>query len=129
MTITADYSPAPGEAPENLSANEFRAASDLNLTCVVDGASGSLSYSWSLEESGDPVGCDTCGRPVSLEPNTLFLSPVYPEYAGSYICSVSESGMSGSVSSDPFPVRIIGMPILAYLFHQQPIIILSLYDI
>ena len=101
VTINADYSPAPGEALENLAANEFRAASDFIFTCVVEGASGNLSYSWSLDGRTAPQG--------AANSVTLFLSPLYPEYAGSYICSVSESGRSDIVSSDPYPVRIIGM--------------------
>ena len=109
VIITVDYTPAPDEAPGELAANEFTAASALSLTCMVQGASGSLSYSWSVEGNPDTPGCRSanCDPPTpTTETLTFSFLPSY--YAGNYTCSVSESGRSGSENSDSYTFRVVG---------------------
>ena len=127
VTISVDYTPAPDEAPEELAANEFTAGSTLNLTCspTVQGASGSLSYYWSVEGNPDPPS--QCIRfrcyPPTSNIDILTFSFLSSYYAGTYTCSVSESGRSGS---DSYTIRVVGtlcMECVA-IFHLH-IVILS----
>ena len=112
VTITVDYTPAPDEAPGELAANEFTAASVLSLICMVQGASGSLDYSWSVEGNPDTPGCSSanCDPPTSTTDILMFtFLPSY--YAGTYTCSVNESDKSGSENSDSYTIRVVGMDI------------------
>ena len=110
VAITVDYTPAPDEAPGELAANEFTAGSALSLNCMVQGASGTLNYSWSVEGNpATPPECAVCGPPTS-HMSTLQLGVILFSYrAGNYTCSVSESGRPGSGNSDSYTVRVVGM--------------------
>ena len=44
VTIIVTYTPPPDVV--DLGPNEYRAATTLNLTCVVEGATGTVSYKW-----------------------------------------------------------------------------------
>ena len=57
VTITANYTPAPGEDPDDLDPDEFTAGSILILNCTVQGKSGTLSYEWSVTGNPDTPGC------------------------------------------------------------------------
>ena len=107
VTITVSYTPAPDEAPGELAANEFTAASALSLTCMVQGASGSLSYSWSVEGNPDtPSRCSCDPLTLNTDIQNFWFLPSY--YAGIYTCSVSESDRSGSENSDSYTIRVVG---------------------
>ena len=110
LTFIVDYIPAPDEAPGNLAANEFTAGSALNLICIVHGASGSLSYNWSVEGNPDtPSRCDSNCDPPTSNTHILTFSFLTSYYAGNYTCSVNESGRSGSENSDSYTIRVVGM--------------------
>ena len=113
MTITVDYNPAPDEAPGELAANEFTAGSALNLTCMVHGASGNLSYNWSVE--GNPVVPECCSTPTSTT-HTITIDFFRSYYAGNYTCSVSESGRFGSENNDSYTIRVVGMCAILKMF-------------
>ena len=100
VTVSTDYTGAPGENPDDLGPNEFTAASILNLNCRVQGSSGTLTYEWS-----ECTGCS-----LSSDTSTLRLAqPALNSYhAGIYTCTVSESGRPDSGNSDSFTVTVVG---------------------
>ena len=105
-------SSAHNEARGGLAANEFISGHHIRFTCMVQGDSGSLSYSWSVEGNPDtPSGCGAalCVIPcTSYTSNSLVFYP-YSYHAGTYTCSVSESGRFGSENSDSYTIRVVGM--------------------
>ena len=109
VTVSAVYTPAPGEVPGKLGPDEFTAGSVVSLKCVVEGQSGDVSYSWSL--TGNPItpGCSRCSVDTSSTTSTLYLGvfSLYSYYAGNYTCSVGERGRPNSHSSS-FTVKIVG---------------------
>ena len=109
-TISRVYTAAPGEDPGNLGSNEFTAGSVLFLNCIVQGASGSLTYTWSvMENPPTPPECTSCDIDTSSTTSALSLGrPLYSYYAGIYTCTVSESGRPDSDNSDDFTVRVVG---------------------
>ena len=109
MTISADYTAAPGEDPGKLGPNEFTACSALSLNCIVQGASGGLTYTWSVMGNPPTPGCTGCNIDTSSTTSTLTVgSPLYSYRAGVYTCTVSESGRPDSDNSDDFTVRVVG---------------------
>ena len=109
VTISPDYTPAPGEAPGELAANEFTASSVLSLTCMALGGSGDLTYSWSVEGNPPPPsGCGSCATPTSNTATLTFGPPLYSYYAGTYTCTVSDSGRPSSGNSDSHTVTVVG---------------------
>ena len=123
MTISANYTPAPGENPEELCHNEFTAGSVLFLTCIVRGNSGDLTYTWSvMGNPPTPPECTSCAIATSSTTSTLTLRrPLYSYYAGIYTCIVSESGRPDSDNSDGFTVRVVGKKISVHaaLYHDM----------
>ena len=108
MTITANYTAAPGEDPDDLGPDEFTAGSILILNCTVQGKSGTLSYEWG---NRDTPGCRMYNITGPLpHSSTLRLGqPALNSYhAGIYTCTVSESGRPDSGNSDTFPVTVVG---------------------
>ena len=109
VTVSPDYMPAPGESPEELAANEFRAGSVLSLICMALGGSGGLTYSWSLQGNPPPPsGCGSCPTPTSSTATLTFRPALYSYYAGTYTCTVSESGRPSSGNSDSHTVTVVG---------------------
>ena len=110
MTIIPGYIPAPGEDPRELGPNEFTAGSVLSLTCMAQGASGDLTYSWSVAENPVPPPDCTCNIDTSpTTPMTLEVGSVVQSFrAGTYTCTVSETGRPSSESSEDFPVIVVG---------------------
>ena len=106
MTISAVYTPAPGEDPEELGPNEFTAGSELTLNCTVQGHSGALTYTWSV--TPDCTGCniDTSSIAPTL---TVGLPELYSYFAGVYTCNVIEIGRPDSGNIDTFIVTVLGM--------------------
>ena len=105
MTITADYTPAPGEDPGSLGPNEFTAGSELTLNCSVQGHSGDLYYNWSVTDTGDCCYIDTSSTTSTL---ALGRPPLFSHYAGIYTCTVSKSGRPDSTASGNFTVTVVG---------------------
>ena len=109
VTVSPDYTPAPGEAPGELAANEFTAGSVLSLTCMALGGSGGLTYSWSVQGNPPPPSeCGSCATPTSNTSTLTFRPPLYSYYAGTYKCAVSESGRPSSGNSDSHTVTVVG---------------------
>ena len=108
VTISADYTPVPGEDPGKLGPNEFTAGSVLSLECIVQGASGDLTYTWSVMGNPPTPGCTGCSSASSTTFTLTVGSPLYSYRAGVYTCTVSESGRPDSENSDDFTVRVVG---------------------
>ena len=110
VTIIPDYISAPGENPEELGPNEFTAGGVLSLTCMAQGASGGLTYSWSV--AGNPVSPPDCTCNIDTTPTipmTLEVGSVLQSFrAGTYTCTVSETGRTSSESSEDFSVVLVG---------------------
>ena len=109
VTIIPDYISVPGEDPGELGPNEFTAGAVLSLTCMAQGASGGLTYSWSAAEN--PVPPSDCGCNIDTMPTTptLEVGPLLQSFrAGTYTCTVSEVGRPSSGSSDDFTVVVVG---------------------
>ena len=109
VTIISNYTSAPGEDPGELGPNEFTAGTVLSLTCMAQGASGDLTYSWSV--AGNPVPPSDCGCVIDTTPTipTLEVGPLLQSFrAGTYTCTVSEADRPSSGSSDDFTVVVVG---------------------
>ena len=106
VSISAVYTPAPGEAPGILGPNQFTAGSILTLRCSAQGLSGNLSYRWSVSGSSD---CTRCAINVSSTTSTLDLRKLYPYFAGIYKCAVSGTGSPLSlIHHANFTVTVVG---------------------
>ena len=119
MTISADYTAAPGEDPGKLGPNEFTAGSHLSLICIVQGNSGNLTYTWSVMGNPPTPGCTRCDIKLSTT-STLALRNVAltSHFAGIYTCTVSESSRPDSDSSDDFTVRVVGKEWKLYIMFS-----------
>ena len=109
MTIIPDYISVIEKEPGKLGPNEFTAGSVLSLTCMAQGASGGLTYSWSV--AGNPVPPPDCTCNIDTTPTTptLEVGPILQSFrAGIYTCTVSETGRPSSESSEDFPVIVVG---------------------
>ena len=128
VTISADYTAAPGEDPGELGPNEFTAGRTLSLECIVQGDSGDLTFTWSVMRNPNTAECSECDIDTSSMTSTLAVgSPLYSYHAGIYTCTVSESGRPDSDNSDDFTVRVAGrecvhcvmFSIMTYLIIMQ----------
>ena len=111
VTVSADYTAAPGEDPDDLGPNEFTAGSILILNCAVLGNSGTLTYEWSVTGNPDTPDCRSCTIiGPQLHSSTLRLAELALNsyHAGIYTCNVSESGRPDSGNSDDFIVIVVG---------------------
>ena len=110
VTVSAVYTPAPGEDPEKLGPNEFTAGSELTLNCTVKGHSGALTYTWSVTGNPETPDCTGCNIDTSSTTSLLALgqNALYSYFAGVYTCTVNESGRPDSGNSDDFNVTVVG---------------------
>ena len=112
MSVSAIYTPAPGENSEIFTPNEFTAGSKLMLKCAVEGNSGDLSYQWLVKDNISTEGCDDDKCAIDLSSNTSTLTlgnpPLLSYYAGNYTCNVSETGRPTAHNSDEFSVNVVG---------------------
>ena len=110
VTIILDYIPAPGEDPGELGPNEFKAGTVLSLICMAQGASRDLTYSWSVAGNPDTPSDCTCNIITTPTiPMTLEVGPFLQSFrAGTYTCTVNETGRPNSGSSDDFTVVVVG---------------------
>ena len=120
MTISANYTAAPGEDPDDLGPNEFTAGSILILDCAVQGNSGTLTYGWSVTGNPDTSYCRDCTI-IGPQPHSSTLRLAQPAlnsyHAGIYTCIVSESGRPDSGNSDTFTVTVVGEYMMCTLPH------------
>ena len=110
MTIIPNYISVSGEDPGELGPNEFTAGAVLSLTCMAQGASEGLTYSWFVAGNHDTPECTTdCDIDTSSTTPTLEVGPpIHSFRAGTYTCTVSETDRPSSGSSDDFTVVVVG---------------------
>ena len=118
VTISVNYTAVPGEDPGKLGPNEFTAGSILSLNCIVEGTKGSVTYSWSLRGNPTPpTECHRCNIDTSSTTSSLPLwSPLYSHFAGTYTCTVSETGRPDSSNSNDYTVTIVGEMMMCVLY-------------
>ena len=118
VTISVDYTAAPGEDPGKLGPNEFTAGSILSLNCIVDGNSGDVTYSWSvMGNPAPPPECRVCNIDTSSTTSTLSVGrPLYSYLAGTYTCRVSETGRPDSSNSGDYIVNVVGEMMMCVLY-------------
>ena len=124
VTITANYTAAPGEDPDDLGPDEFTAGSILILNCTVRGKSGTLSYEWSVTGNPDTPGCRSCNITGSQpHSSTLRLAQeaLNSYHAGIYTCAVGEIDRNDSGNSDNFNVTVVGEIIAVASMHSPHI--------
>ena len=88
VTISANYTAAPGEESGDLGPNTFTAGSVLSRYCIVLGNSGALTYTWSVIGNSPTPGCTSCGSASSTTSTLVVGSPLFSYYAGIYTCTV-----------------------------------------
>ena len=117
VTISVDYTAAPGEDPGKLGPNEFTAGSILSLYCIVEGNSGNVTYSWSVNGNPTlPAECRYCTIDTSSTTSTLTVGrPLYSYHAGTYTCTVSETGRPDSSNSGDYIVTVVGEMMMCVL--------------
>ena len=110
VTIIPNYTSVPGDDPGELGPNEFTAGAVLILTCMAQGTSGGLTYSWSVAGNPDTPSDCTCNIITTPTiPMTLEVGPLLQSHrAGTYTCTVSETDRPSSCSSDDFIVVVVG---------------------
>ena len=110
VTISVDYTAAPGEDPGKLDPNEFTAGSLLSLNCIVEGTSGDVTYSWSvMGNPSPPMECTDCSIDTSSTTSTLTVGrPLYSHHAGIYTCTVNETGRPDINNSGDYIVTVVG---------------------
>ena len=124
MTITANYTPAPGEDPDDLGPDEFTAGSILTLYCTVQGKSGTLSHERSVTGNPDTSDRRSCYI-VGSQPHSFTLrlaqEALNSYHAGIYTCMVSEIDRDDSGNSDDFNVTVVGEIMAVVRVHSPHI--------
>ena len=90
VSIHIDYTPLPGAV---LGPNEYRAASNLFLTCQVEGATGTVNYTWDT----------TMPQGSGAHRFTYVLSSAN---TGTHTCTAMDE--NGSMGSDSVEVNVVG---------------------
>ena len=115
VTIDVDYTPPVDFDRPSLS--DYRAGSGpVTLTCQVEGATGTVTYSWSSECSGT-----SCVEQSGTDQSLLVTSAVGFLRAGvddgTYTCTATDSvGVTGSADT---VISIIGMFCAMYQHYYQ----------
>ena len=120
VTISVDYVAAPGEDPEKLGPNEFTAGSILTLNCIVEGNSSAVTYTWSLKGNPTPPPeCRDCDRFIdtSSTTSTLQWRALRSFVAGTFTCTVSETGRPDSSNSSNYIVTVVGEMMMRLLLR------------
>ena len=111
VTVSAVYTPVPGEDSNDLGPNEFTAGTDLKLNCTVEGNRNDLKYMWSVKNiTTRPESCTGCNIDTSSSISTLIVGkpPLYSYYADVYVCTVNETSRPLSTNQDEFSVNVVG---------------------
>lgn len=108
VTVIPDYARVPGEALEDVDNNEFTAGTVLTLTCKVLGASGTLTYSWSVQGNPPPPSTCTHCEIILNEMVNVTINPLLSFHAGTYTCTASVSGMPGGEKNASYTVKVVG---------------------
>ena len=119
VTISVDYIAAPGEDPGELGPNEFTAGSILTLKCIVEGNSSAVTYTWSLTGNPTPpTECDDCDNFINISSTTSTLQwrALRSFVAGTYTCTVSETGRPDSSNSSDYTVTVVGEMMMCVLY-------------
>ena len=86
VTIVPTYTPPPDV---DLGPNEYRAATTLTLTCMVEGASRTVSYQWMTSFEGDE----------DLTTPSITRDQLRPQENGTHTCTATDGdGVTGSGS-------------------------------
>ena len=91
VTIVPIYTPPPDVI--DLGENEYRAASRLTLTCMVEGATGMVGYSWMTSFNNDDM-------------QTITRVVLRPADTGNHTCTATDSG--GEIGMDSIQVTVVG---------------------
>ena len=96
--------------PAALNANVFNAGSFLILVCDVQGHTDNLTFAWSIVENPETPGCTGCAIDTSETTSTLIVgqNALKSYHAGTYTCTVGESGKPDSRNGDNFTVVVVG---------------------
>ena len=118
VTISVDYTAAPGEDPGELGRNEFTPGSVLSLNCIVEGTSGDVTYSWSVMGNlTPPTECHRCNIDTSSTTSTLTVGrPLYSFHGGTYTCTVNETCRTDSSNSGDYIVTVVGEMMMCVLY-------------
>ncbi len=104
LTVTIDVAYTPPVDFDPPSVNDFRASSEVTLTCQVEGATGSVTYQWTS------TCTDQCFvlRSPQTNPSVTqgFLRAGIDD--GTHTCTATDSD-GGETGSASFMMRIIGM--------------------
>ncbi len=104
LTVTIDVAYTPPADFDPPSVNDFRANSQVTLTCQVEGATGSVTYQWFSTCTGE---CFVLRSPRTNPSVTRdFLRAGIDD--GTHTCTATDSD-SGETGSASFMMRIIGM--------------------
>ena len=119
MTVTGSQDAAPGTDIEELGGNEFNAGRVLSLHCMVNGHTGNLTYTWSVTGNPETPGCSNCAIGTSSTTSALVLSQLSLNsyHAGTYTCTVSESGRADSENSDDLTVVVVGKRVFTVMIR------------
>lgn len=96
-----------------LEPNQYRAASQLMLSCQVTGATGTLTYSWSSTCSGDCffLSAMAAGQNISTldrgDQSSQHNNFLRSSDSGVYTCEVTDGG-SGAVGRASREVQVVG---------------------
>ena len=120
VTISVNYTAAPGEVPGKLGPNEFTPGSILSLNCIVEGTSRDVTYSWSvIGNPTPPTECRRCNIDTSSTTSTLTVGiPLYSHFAGTYTCTstVNETSRPDSSNSGDYTVTVVGEMMMCVLY-------------
>ena len=96
-----------------LGENQYRAASQLTLSCQATGANGALSYNWTSSCTGGcAVSGTVSGQNVSVSDRGTLFNFLRPDDAETYTCDANDTNDNiGSASTD---VDIVGKLMYSY---------------
>ena len=91
VTIDVDYTPPPDFVG---GANDYRAASSVNLTCQVEGATRTETYQWTSTCTGPKTNCFVPGKTNQ----TISRSSLHSTDSGNHTCTANRSSLTGSAT-------------------------------
>ena len=98
VTIDVDYTTPPDFVG---GPNDYRAASEVFLTCQVEGEDGSETYQWSSTCTGPGYSCFVPGKTNETIARTTLRSTD----SGNHTCTATRGGLSGN---DTIEMNVVG---------------------